>query len=492
GLFLEPRLAFWVSMGIPISIAGSLLILYFIGGSINIISMFAFIITLGIVVDDAVVVGENIFHKRQQGLTPFNAAVTGVREMSAPVMMAVATNIIAFLPLLFVSGSTGRFFAMLPAVVISVFLLSLIECMFILPAHLNYPKKEKKSRLLQLLGKIPLFCDHLLDRFINGPFTRLLRIALSGRYVVAALALGVLAVGYAYWDSGQINFSFRPRIQTDSVDAEIELPYGVSSAELKEVTRRVEQCGRRAVEKNGGKDILVGIRTDIGRGGGNRAEVSITLVPQGQRDFTTRAFSRAWQKEVGEIAGLEKLFFDFLIGPGGAAAINIGLTHPEPATLELAAADLAEALAGYEGATDINDGFAQGKPQYDFKILPQGRAAGLTARDLGRQVRHAFYGAEALRQQRGRNEVKVVVRLPEEERNSLLHLENLLLRTPDNGEIPLNHAARMIPGRAYTRIDRIDGRRVITVTADVVAGKANENKILAAMKKDFVFIGLAR
>ncbi|MCI5194513.1 MAG: efflux RND transporter permease subunit, partial [Candidatus Electrothrix sp. AU1_5] len=393
GLFLEPRLAFWVSMGIPISIAGSLLILYFTGGSINMISMFAFIITLGIVVDDAVVVGENIFHKRQQGLAPLNASVTGVQEMSAPVLIAVATNIIAFLPLLFVSGSTGRFFAMLPAVVISVFLLSLIECMYILPAHLNYPKKEKNSKLLQLLGKIPLFCDRLLDRFINGPFTLLLRIALAGRYVVAALALGVLVIGYAYWDSGQINFSFRPRIQTDSVDAEIELPYGVSIEELKEVTRRVEEGGRRTVEKNGGKDILVGIRTDIGRGGGNRAEVSITLVPQAQRAITTRAFSTAWREEVGEIAGLEKLFFDFLIGPGGAAAINIGLTHPDPATLELAAADLAEALANYEGATDINDGFAQGKPQYDFKILPQGRAAGLTARDLGRQVRHAFYGA---------------------------------------------------------------------------------------------------
>ncbi|MCI5146283.1 MAG: efflux RND transporter permease subunit, partial [Candidatus Electrothrix sp. AR3] len=167
-------------------------------------------------------------------------------------------------------------------------------------------------------------------------------------------------------------------------------------------------------------------------------------------------------------------------------AINIELTHPDPKTLELAAAELAEAIAGYDGVTDINDGFAQGKPQYDFKILPEGRAAGLTARDLGSQVRHAFYGTEALRQQRGRSELKVVVRLPEAERNSLLHLENLLLRTPDGGEIPLNRAAEMIQGRAYTRIERVDGRRVIDVTANVVAGKANENKILAGLKKDFL------
>ncbi|MCI5223972.1 MAG: efflux RND transporter permease subunit, partial [Candidatus Electrothrix sp. AR4] len=428
GLFLEPKLAFWVSMGIPISITGSLLVLYFIGGSINMISMFAFIITLGIVVDDAVVVGENIFHKRQQGLASYAAALLGVREMAAPILIAVSTNIIAFLPLLFVSGSTGRFFAMLPAVVISVFLISLVECMYILPAHLNYPRKEKKNRVLRLLGKIPVFFDRLLDAFINGPFAWLLRLSLSARYVAAALALAVLTISYAYLDSGQINFSFRPRIQTDSVDADIELPYGVSLDEVKKVVRRIEQGGLRAVEKNGGQAMLIGMRTDIGRHGSNTAEVSITLVPQEQRKVTTRKFSTAWRKEVGEIAGLEKLFFDFLVGPGGAAAINIELTHPDPKTLELAAADLAEAVSRYDGVTDINDGFAQGKPQYDFKILPEGRAAGLTARELGSQVRHAFYGTEALRQQQGRNELKVVVRLPEDERNSLLHLKNLLLR----------------------------------------------------------------
>ncbi|MCI5138990.1 MAG: efflux RND transporter permease subunit, partial [Candidatus Electrothrix sp. AR1] len=463
GLFLEPRLAFWVSMGIPISIIGSILILYFVGGSINMISMFAFIITLGIVVDDAVVVGENIYHKREEGLVPYRAAFTGVIDMSAPVLIAVATNIIAFIPLLFVSGSSGRFFSVLPEVVISVFLLSLVECLYILPAHLNYPRQEKSNRLMLLLGKIPIFCDRLLDRFINGPFTWLLRLSLSGRYVVAALALAVLVVGYAYWDSGHINFSFRPRIQTDSIDAEIELPYGVSMEEVKQVVRQVEQGGIRALEKSGGQSIMVGMRTDIGKRGSNAAEVSITLVPQNERTITTRDFSTVWRKEVGEIAGLEKLFFDFLVGPGGAAAINIELSHPDPTTLELAAADLAEAVSRYEEVTDINDGFAQGKPQYDFKMLPEGRAAGLTARDLGRQVRHAFYGTEVLRQQRGRNEVKVVVRLPEDERNSLLHLEKLLLRTPDGGEMPLNRAARVIRGRAYTQIERVDGRRVLAL-----------------------------
>jgi multidrug efflux pump subunit AcrB len=485
-LFLEPRLAFWVSMGIPISIIGSLIILYAIGGSINMISLFAFIITLGIVVDDAVVVGENIYHKREKGLSPYHAAVAGVKDMSAPVIIAVATNIIAFLPLLFVSGSTGRFFAVLPAVIVSVFLLSLVEGLLILPAHLNYPRAEKKNRFLHLLGKVPIFFDRLLDRFIQGTFTTILRLSLAGRYVVAALALAVLTIGYAYWDSGQINFSFRPRIETDSVDAEIELPYGVSMEDVKRVVRQVEQGGMRAVENSGGQAILVGMRTDIGKGESNAAEVSITLVPQNERAITTRAFSTAWRKEVGEIAGLEKLFFDFLVGPGGAAAITLELSHPDPKILEMAAAELAQALAAYQGVKDINDGFAQGKPQYDFKISPEGRAAGLTATSLGRQLRHVFYGAEVVRQQQGRNEVKVMVRLPEHERNSLLYLENLLLRTADGGEILLSRAATMTQGRAYTRIERVDGRRVLDVTANVVAGKANPGKILADLQKGFL------
>jgi len=486
GLFLEPRLAFWVSMGVPISIIGSFLILFFIGGSINMISMFAFIITLGIVVDDAVVVGENIFYKRRLGLPPLRAAIEGAREMSAPVVIAVATNILAFLPLFFVSGSTGRFFAILPAVVISVFLISLVECLYVLPAHLSYRKQDRKGKIFRLLEQVPHFCDRCLDRFVSGPFSKVLRWNLSSRYLVAAIGLAVLVVAYSYWDSGRINFSFRPKIQTNSVDAEIELPYGVSLDDVKEIARLVEEGGQQAVEKNGGSKILVGMRTDIGRGGSNRAEVSITLVPQDERQLTTREFSVLWKKEVGEIAGLEKLFFDYLIGPGGSAAINVELTHPDPHTLELAAADLAEAISRYKGVTDVNDGFARGKMQYDFKMLPEGRSVGLTAHDLGSQIRHAFYGAEALRQQRGRNELKVVVRLPEAERRSLFHLEQLLIRTPDGGEIPLARAAKIIPSRAYTEINRVDGKRVLSVTASVVAGKANENKILASLKREFL------
>ncbi|MEN8264013.1 MAG: efflux RND transporter permease subunit [Nitrospirota bacterium] len=484
GLFMETRLAFWVAMGIPISIIGSFLPLNYAGGSINMVSLFAFIITLGIVVDDAVVVGENIFYKREKGLPPLQASVEGVREMSTVVTFAVLTNIIAFLPLLFVPGSTGKFFSILPAVVIAVFSISLIECLFVLPAHLAYHRRERAGGILGLIEKVPQFFERGLEGFINKMYTPFLRSAVSNRYLTTVVFMAILIIAYAYWDSGRINFSFRPKIQTDRIDAEVTLPYGAPMKDVRRIARLIEEGGLRAVEKSGGRRILEGAMIDVGRRGTNTAEVRFYLVPQKERAISTREFSVRWRKEVGEIAGLESLFFDYLVGPGGSKAVNVELTHPDPRTLELAAADIAEALTEYDGVTDIDDGFARGKLQFDFTMRSEGRSLDLTARDLGNQVRHAFYGAEALRQQRGRDEVKVKVRLPEAERKSLYNLEELMIRTPDGGEVPLARAARLKSGRAYTEINRVDGKRVLNVTANVVPGQANENRILARLKTD--------
>ncbi len=482
GLFMEPRLAFWVAMGIPISISGSFLILHYTGGSINMISLFAFIVTIGIIVDDAIVVGENIYYKRESGMPPMQASIEGVQEMSSVVTLAVLTNIIAFIPLLFVPGSTGKFFSILPAVVVAVFLISLVECLFVLPAHLTYSYRKNNSRLMHVLNKVPHTCERGLAWFIRRCYTPVLNAAVSNRYLTALAFFAVLLVAYAYWDSGRIDFSFRPRIQTDRIDAEVTLPYGAPVEDVRRIAKIIEEGGLRAIEKSGGMKILEGAMTEIGRRGANTAEINFNLVPQKDREITTREFSVRWRKEVGEIAGLESLFFDYLVGPGGSAAINVELTHPDPETLELAATDLSAAIAEYEGVTDINDGFARGKLQYDFKMRSEGRSLGLTARDLGTQVRHAFYGAEALRQQRGRDEVKVKVRLPESERTSLYNMEQLMIRTPDGGEIPLTRAAELRSGRAYTEIIRVDGKRVLNVTANVIAGVANEHKIMAGLR----------
>lgn len=486
GLFMEARLAFWVAMGIPISICGSFIILQYIGASINMISLFAFIITVGIIVDDAVVVGENIYYKREHGMPPVQASIEGVREMSIVVIFAVMTNIIAFLPLMFVPGSTGKFFSILPAVVIAVFVISLMECLLVLPAHLTYKRGERFSGMMKILNTVPHFCERGMAWFIRRCYTPLLRTAVLNRYITALVFLSVLLIVYAYWDSGRIEFSFRPSIQTDRIDAEVTLPYGAPIEDVRRVTRLIEEGGLRAIDKSGGREILEGIMTDIGRRGANTAEITFNLVPQQDRPITTREFSELWRQEVGEIAGLESLFFDYLVGPGGSAAVNVELTHPDPETLEQAAGEVAAAIAEYEGVTDIDDGFARGKLQFDFNMRSEGTSLGLNSRELGNQVRYAFYGAESLRQQRGRDEVRVRVRLPDSERKSLYNMEELMILTPDGGEIPLSRAADLKTGRAYTEINRVDGKRVLNVTANVLPGLANEHKIMASLKTDYL------
>ncbi len=488
-LFLETRLAFWVSMGIPISILGSFCLLYFLGGSINMISMFAFIITLGIVVDDAMVVGENIYYKRQQGLSPLSAAIEGAKEMAAPISVAVATNIIAFFPLLFVSGSTGSFFLILPIVVISVFILSLLECLFILPAHLSglpKPQAVKEGRGIQ--G----FCARGLDWFTQGIFTSLLRKTVKYRYQTTLIFLGILALMFTYFDSGRIHFSFRPRVLADRIDAEVTLPYGTPIEEVERIARYIEECGRQVVQETDGEKMTVGIFTEIGKDGSNTAEVTFNLVPQSERKITTRDFSIKWREKTGEIPGLESLFFDFLIGPGGSQAINVELSHPDSVILESAARDVSRVLTNFAGVTDINDGYAQGKPQYDFKVKPQSQSLGLDAREIGLQLRHAFHGAEALRQQRGRNEIKVMVRLPEKERKSLYELDQFLIRTKNNGELPLSQAAFIEKRRAYTEIRRIDGKRILNITANVIPEITNENQVLDSLKEEYMSEILSR
>ncbi|MDP6633777.1 MAG: efflux RND transporter permease subunit [Phycisphaerae bacterium] len=486
GLFLDARMAFWVAMGIPISVMGSFLLFPLVGGTINIISMFGFIITLGIVVDDAMVIGENIYYERQRGVGFLKASITGVRDMAAPVSIAVITNVIAFLPLLFVPGSIGRFFMILPAVVIAVFIISLVECLIILPAHLAWGPTGPDRGLLGAFERFQRRIAAGLEWFIHRAFEPVLRQAVRHRYVTVSAALATLIVMWSYWDTGRIEFSFRPSIQATRLDAEITLPYGAPIEDVRDVADKIERAGIRAVERADGKSMVKAMMKSIGRRGGNTAEINFYLVDNDQRNTTAREFSTIWREEVGDIPGLEKLFFDYLIGPGGSSAIKIELTHTDPEILKRAAEDLAKVLPNYTGVTDVYKGFAQGKRQFDFTLKPHGRSLGLDPRELGRQIRHAFYGAEALRQQRGRNEVRVMVRLPESERRSLYNLEELLLRTPDGGDIPLGEAAQKASGRAYTEIRRVNGKRVRNVSASVIPGVVNENKVLDDLKVTYM------
>ncbi len=464
-LFLEPRLAFWVSLGIPISFLGSLLFLPMGGVSVNMVSMFAFIVTLGIVVDDAIVVGENIFHHHQQGKPWPAAAVEGAREISMPVVFGVLTNMVAFVPMFFVPGIMGKVFKQIPVVVICVFAISLVESLFILPAHIGHGRSRRAGGAMGRLQEFQAAFSRGFLRAVDRFYRPFLGLVLRWRYVSVGIGIAVLILAVGYVRSGRLGFELFPKVESDFAMATATLPFGSAFEKTERVERRLVSDAQKLAAGAGGDALVEGIYASID---GNVAQVRVYLTPPDVRPISTAAFADRWRKRVGPVPGIESLRFESDAGgPGRGAAITVELSHSDLQVLQAASADLAKALSYYPSVVDVDDGFSPGKQQLDFQVLPEARSLGLRAREVAQQVRHAFYGAEALRQQRGRNEVKVMVRLPRKERISEYNLENMILRTPAGGEIPLQNAVSVKRGRAYTNIDRRNGRRVVTVSADV-------------------------
>ena len=480
GMFLNPRLAFWVTLGIPVSFMGALMFLPSFDVSINMVSLFAFIMALGIVVDDAIVVGENIYTYRQQKANGVEAAEKGTKEVAMPVVFAVLTNIVAFLPMLFLEGAMGKIFRVIPIVVCLIFFMSLIESLFILPAHLAHSKIEKKKnkkpgRLTRFQEKV----SDLLENFIKNRYQPALKVFLHYRYLTLAFGVAILMIVVVYVASGRVAISFSPKAEADVVIVGLELPYGTPAEETKRVVSLLIDAGKKALEPYGGKEVYEGIYAQIGESnstlasfgmisGGHAANIKFYLIKSEFRDFTGEQFSNEWREQMGEIPGVEKIFFQVMeMGPPAGSPVDIQISHDDTEVLEAAAEDIAQALTNFSNTKDIDDGFAPGKPQFDFKLKPEAYSLGLTPYEVGAQVRASFYGAEALRIQRGRSEVKVMVRLPEEDRRKELSIEDFLVRSPMGGEIPLSEAAELKRGRAYTKIERMYGKKTINVTANV-------------------------
>jgi multidrug efflux pump subunit AcrB len=480
-LFLEARLAFWVSLGIPISFLGSLLILPMLGVSINMVSMFAFIVTLGIVVDDAIVAGENIYYHRQQGKPWFQAAVSGAREIAVPVVFSVLTNMVAFMPMFFIPGFMGKIFKQIPVVVICVFAVSLVESLLILPAHLGHQKTTIQTGFFGWLfawqQRFSRFFVHLVETRY-GPF---LDLVLRWRYVTIALGLAGLLVTTGYVQSGRMGFELFPKVESDYARVTATLPFGTAVEKTVAIEKLLVEAAHKVSVENGDGTLVEGIYARID---GNQTTIRVYLTPPGVRPISTAEVTKLWREQVGRLPGLETIKFESDAGgPGRGAALNVELSHRRIDVLEKVSRELAEALRFYPKVSDIDDGFAPGKQQIDYKITPEGRGMGLHADEVARQVRHAYYGTEALRQQRGRNEVRVMVRLPLEERVSEYNLEEMIVRSPAGKEIPLREAASLTRGRAYTSIIRRDGRRVVNVSADV-RPRSQAAGIVTAIKEE--------
>ena len=497
GLFLELKLSFWVMLGIPISFFGAFLLMPVMDVSVNMISMFAFLLTLGIVVDDAIVVGENIYEKRTQGLPPLRAAVEGVKEVGSPVIFAVLTTVAAFMPLFFVPGGSGKFMRNVPAIVISVLVISLVESLFVLPAHLAHSKPTSGKGLI---GRPQRAVSRLLNLFIKVIYQPVLRFCVRYRYFSFSWAIATLILSIAMMKGGHLKFTFMPKLEGDNVVASARLPVGAPLEDTLKVQAKLLKTLNEVLDRHGGANNIslgvmsltgstmaqMGPRPPSSEGGSHVADVSVRLVSIDQRNVSAGQVAREWRAANRDLVGVRSITFGASVGAVGGAPIDVMLSHRDPEVLEQASAALAARLATFQGVSDIQDGFASGKRQLNLKLKPAAQRLGLSEREVARQVRDAFFGAEALRQQRGRDEVRVMVRLPRADRERLSSLERLIIQTPMGGEVPLMEVATLTEGRAFSEIQREEGRRVVHITADVDNSVANANEVMAKTAKDII------
>lgn len=481
-LFLEYRLAFWVMMGMTISFIGALLFLPIIGLSINMISMFGFLVVLGIVVDDAIVVGENVYELRQQGMSFIEAAIEGAREMGKPVTFAILTNIIAFTPLLFIPGTTGKYWWPLPAVVIVVLAVSLFEALFILPAHLAHSSEGKRSRAGAFVHKWQQAFARRFNYFVDRYYRSFLETCLRHRYITLSVALSLLLIVGGYGYSDHMGMVMMPEVSADEIEAGVSLPVGTTPDQAAKVANEITNSTHRMFEEHDLFRVADGIKTNVR--GQSFIDVEIVMKPPGERDMTSQDLIELWRDEIGDIEGVDQMTFEAERGPAGYLPdISVDLSHSNIEVLEEASQTFFDRMETFDETRDINDNYDQGKAQFDFKLLPEGRKLGLTPNDVGQQLRNSFYGALAMRQLRGTNEIEVRVKLPREQRKDIYHLEDLVIQTPEGVEVPLLDVVNVEQGEAFTSINRRNGRRVITVSMDAEPASA-VTRVLESVQQD--------
>ena len=509
-LFLKPKLAAWVSLGIPISFMGGFWLLPLFDVSINMISLFTFILVLGIVVDDAIVVGENIHIHLKRGLSGVDAALEGAYQVAKPVIFAVLTTMVTFSPMILVEGATGKIWKIIPVVTIVVLMFSLIESLTILPAHLAHMKldeKKKENKFLAWWSKIQLSIHNRLQSFIKNRYIPFLELALRNRGNTVAISISIFILTVGLVASGFIRFNFFPPLEADIVIAGVEYPEGTPVSLTKSGLEQVEKSAYRLKDSlevlYPDNKVFINmvstagdqpIKTQSARGPGNLdasffgshlAECVIELAPGEERSISTVDISRIWRELTGPIPGVKQITFDSDLFTTGAP-IEIQLSSVNRDDLRDVTTILKDKLQTYAGVFDIKDSFSAGKDEIKLNLRPEAQNYGITMASLARQVRQAFYGDEVQRVQRGRDEVKVFLRYPKEERVSLNNLEQMMVRVGNNIEVPLGQVAAGELSSGYSTITRTDRRRSISVTADVDLSEANANEILAKFEVDHI------
>lgn len=493
-LFLRPSLAFFVMLGIPISFLGSMLFLPPLGISINLASLFGFILVLGIVVDDAIIVGESIFTQYQKHGGPgVEASIAGAKKVSIPVTFAVLTTIVAFLPILTIPGFLGKFFFPIPVVVIACLIWSLIESKLVLPYHLTLCKvgSGQRERITWLQRQQRKIADGL-ESFIERHYKPFLNRAIRFRYLTVSIFVAILTIMFGMLAGKHLPFVFFPPVPSDYIVAKLVMPEGTPIELTTRAIQQMEDGLKRLIEETEEKGygepfenavITIGGQPFEGSGGPmgealsrsstNLAEIAVELVKREDlalggdiEALSAPNLAKRWRELIGPIPGAKELSFNADAAGAAGEPINIQLTGRDFESLQAASAQIKAELATYEGLFDIKDNYSTGKREIQLSINESAESLGLRQSDLGQQVRAAFYGIEAQRIQRDRDDIKVMVRYPESERRSVENLEDLRIRTPQGTEVPFSEVADFEITEGFATITRIDRRRVLNITTD--------------------------
>ncbi|MAE94574.1 MAG: cobalt-zinc-cadmium resistance protein [Deltaproteobacteria bacterium] len=504
GLFLRFRLAMWVAAGVPIAFLGAFAMFPVFGLTISTLSVMAFILVLGIVVDDAIVIGEAVYLHEQKGVDQVNAAIRGTHDVYIPVIFGVLTTVSAFLPLVILPGPMGQFFSFIGFTAMLCLFFSLLESQWILPSHLAHRRVESKgqgpNRGVATWQRFQGALSGGMERFATERYRRFLRLCLEWRYATVAMALGVLILTTALFASGRLRYQFFPAVEGNVVYATLTMPRGipVSATEtaIRDIEAAVEELRAELDLGREGPSTIRQVFTTIGKqqardgppdiginvGGSHLAEVSIEMVPHSEREVGSYEVAKRWRQLTGSIPDAVELAFSADAFSTGQP-IDIELRGGSVEMLTRAAAEVRAELVGYTGVFDVADSYRAGKQEVQLDLKPEARPLGITLDDLGRQVRQAFYGEEVQRVQRGRDDVRVMLRYPEDERSSLGFLEEMRIRTRAGVEVPFGAVADVKLGRGYATIRRTERERVVNVTGEIDRSVATPEAVLAEVEK---------
>ena len=472
-VFLNVRTAFWVAAGIPTALLAALATMLLLGESINMITLFALIMTLGLIVDDTIVVGEHAATQRERGLEPRQAAERGALNMLAPVTAASLTTIAAFMPLAVMSGIIGQIIGAIPLVVIAVIFASLAECFLVLPGHLKKSLRKHGKRRNFLMQSF----DTGFDRFRGGPFQQMIRFSVRWRYATVAAAIAILFVSTALVLGGRVGFHFFPTPEADIVDGNIVMAPGTPRRDTGAMVQQLSEAADRAAARlrgDGGRLIELSFGS-VGRSGGRQFSrisgdqyggLTVELVPSDERSVRTDEFIETWREEIRLQPNVEQINLNARVGGPPGREIDIRLRGGSAADLKAAATEVKDLLRRFPGISSIDDDLPYGKQELILEMTPRGQSLNFDTRSTGQQVRNAFQGAVAQRFTRGDEEVEIKVRYPHRLADSAA-LQNHFLRAPDGTEVPLSEVVSFRQERGFSRLRREGGAREVAVTGEI-------------------------